>query len=74
MIPGLLGFFVGAILYGLTYTQVFPKIEAIAKVGSVVMPDLWNLNPYLFILAFGLMTLFLFYLIDRAGLFRKKEI
>jgi hypothetical protein len=31
------------------------------------MPDLWNLNPFLFILTFGLMSLLLFYLIDRVG-------
>jgi hypothetical protein len=62
------------VIYGLTYQQVFPQIAAIAKLGNVVMPDLWNLNPYLFILLFILITLFLFYLIDRAGLFRKKVV
>jgi hypothetical protein len=62
------------VIYGLTYQQVFPQIAAIAKIGNVVMPDLWNLNPYLFILLFILITLFLFYLIDRAGLFRKKPL
>lgn len=72
MIPGLLGFFTGAVIFGLTYQQVFPPIEKIAKIGSVVMPDLWNLNPYLFVLLFGLITVFLFYLIDRSGLYRKK--
>jgi len=62
------------VIYGLTYQQVFPQIAAIAKIGNVVMPDLWNVNPYLFILLFILITLFLFYLIDRAGLFRKKPL
>jgi uncharacterized membrane protein (DUF106 family) len=64
----------GAILYGLTYSQVFPKISALANYGSVVMPDLWNLNPYLVVLLFGLITVLLFYLIDRSGLHRKKQI
>ena len=63
----------GAVIYGLTYQQVFPKISAIANVGSVVMPDLWNINPYLTVLAFSLMALLLFYLIDRAGLQRKEK-
>jgi hypothetical protein len=67
IVPGLLGFLTGAIIYGLTYQAVFPKIEAIAKIGPVNMPDLWNLNPFLFILTFGLMSLLLFYLIDRVG-------
>ena len=63
----------GAILYGLTYQQVFPKIEAIAKIGNVVMPDLWHLNPYLFVLLFAMISVLLFYLIDRAGLHRNEK-
>ncbi|MBI3243082.1 MAG: hypothetical protein HYZ49_12385 [Chloroflexi bacterium] len=61
-------------IYGLTYQQVFPQISALAKLGNVVMPDLWNLNPYLFIVLFALITVLLFYLIDRAGLFRKDKL
>jgi hypothetical protein len=73
LVPGLLGFLVGAIVYGLTYQQVFPQISAIANLGNVVMPGLWNLNPYLTMLVFSLMALLLFYLIDRAGLQRKEK-
>jgi hypothetical protein len=61
------------VVYGLTYNDVFPRINALANFGNVVMPDLWNLNPYLFITVFALMALLLFYLIDRAGMQRKKE-
>jgi len=70
IVPGLFGFLVGAALYGLTYQYVFPAISAIANVGNVVIPDLWNLSPFLVVLFFTLMSLFLFYLIDRAGLHR----
>ncbi len=63
----------GAIIFGLTYQQIFPQISAIANLGNVVMPGLWNLNPYLTVLVFSLMTLLLFYLIDRAGLQRKDK-
>ena len=73
LVPGLLGFLVGAVIYGFTYQQVFPQISKIAAIGNVVMPDLWNLNPYLTVLAFSLMALLLFYLIDRAGLQRKEK-
>ena len=38
-------------LFGLTYQQVFPAISKIANLGNVVIPDLWNLNPYLTVLA-----------------------
>jgi len=73
LIPGFLGFLTGAAIFGLTYQKVFPKIEAIAKVGNVVIPDLWNLNPYLTVLLFAMMAVLLFYLIDRAGLIRNKS-
>jgi len=37
------------------------------------MPDMWNLNSFLFILLFTLITLLLFYLIDRMGMQRKAK-
>jgi len=73
LIPGFFGFITGAVLWGLTYDKVFPLLSKIANYGNVTIPDLWNVNPYLFILVFGLFCLLLFYLIDRAGLQRKKE-
>ncbi len=73
MIPGLLGFFTGAVIYGLTYQAVFPKIADIAKVGNVVIPDLWNLNPYLTVTLFGLISLLLFYAIDRSNFHRSEK-
>jgi len=69
-----LGFLTGAVIFGLTYQQVFPVISKIANVGNVVIPDLWNLSPFLTIVFFALFALILFYAIDRAGLFRKKSV
>jgi hypothetical protein len=40
----------------------------------VVIPDLWNLNPYLAVIAFDLMALLLFYLVERAGMQRKEKL
>lgn len=73
LVPGLLGFFVGAVIYGLTYQQVFPAISALANFGNTTMPDLWNISPFLTILAFALMSLLLFYLIERVGWQRKER-
>jgi len=72
LIPGLLGFLTGAVIYGLSYQQVFPAISAVANYGNAIIPDLWNVSPFLFILLFSLITLLLFYLIDRVGWQRKK--
>jgi uncharacterized protein len=74
LIPGFLGFLTGAVLFGLTYQQVFPPIEKLAKVGNVVIPDLWSLSPFLVVLFFGLFAILLFYLIDRAGMQRKNKL
>ncbi len=73
LIPGVLGFLVGAGVYGLTYQSVFPKISEIANSGNVVIPDLWNLSPFLTVVLFALLAVFLFYLIDRAGLHRNSK-
>ena len=69
----MLGFLTGAIIYGLTYQQVFPQISNLANFGGVVIPDLWNINPYLTVLAFSLMALLLFYFIDRMGMQRREK-
>ncbi|RJP50175.1 MAG: hypothetical protein C4583_11130 [Anaerolineaceae bacterium] len=73
IVPGLLGFLTGAVIYGLTYQQVFPQISALANYGNTIIPDLWNVSPFLFILMFFLMSLLLFYLIDRVGWQRKEK-
>ncbi|MBK8137194.1 MAG: YeeE/YedE family protein [Chloroflexi bacterium] len=73
LIPGLLGFLVGAIIFGLTYQSVFPAISAIANAGNIVIPDVLDVSPFLTVVVFALMSLFLFYLIDRAGLQRKNR-
>jgi len=73
LIPGFLGFLTGAAIFGLTYDKVFPPIERLAKVGNVVIPDLWNLSPFLVVLFFALVSILLFYLIDRAGMQRQKK-
>jgi len=72
LIPGLLGFITGAALFGLTYDKVFPPISKLLNYGSVVMPDLWNVNAMLVVFALALLALVLFYAIDRMGLHRSQ--
>jgi len=72
IVPGFLGFLTGALIFGLTYQQVFPVISGAANYGNTIIPDLWNVSPFLFILLFLLISLLLFYLIDRVGWQRKE--
>ena len=74
LVPGLLGFLVGAAIYGLIYPSVFPAISAIANSGNVVLSTLWDVNVWLLIGLFVSMSLLLFYLIDRVGLQRKDKL
>jgi hypothetical protein len=69
----MLGFLTGAILYGLTYSYVFPKISALANYGNTNLPDLWNINAGLAVVFFALLSIFLFYLIDRVGMQRSEK-
>lgn len=70
----MLGFLTGAAVYGLTYPQVFPQISKLADYGNTTFAAVWNLNVWLVITVFVLMSLLLFYLIDRAGLHRKDSL
>ena len=74
LVPGLLGFLVGAAIYGLIYPSVFPAIAAIANYGSIVAGQLFNVSDWLLIGLFAVMSVLLFYLIDRAGLHRKEKL
>ncbi|MCL4559424.1 MAG: hypothetical protein M1281_02270 [Chloroflexi bacterium] len=69
---GFLGLLTGAVLFGLTYQKVFPGIVKIANYGNVIVPDLWRVDPFLTMAAFGLICLFLFYLFEH-GLVRKER-
>jgi len=73
IVPGLLGFLTGAVIYGLIYPQVFPAISAAANYGNVVASQLLNVDAWLLVTLFALMSVVLFYLIDRAGLRRREK-
>jgi len=74
LIPGVLGFIVGAILFGLTYNTVFPVVSGITNLGMTYMPDLFNVSPWLLIAFFAAFSLLLFYILGKKGDPRKSEI
>jgi uncharacterized membrane protein len=74
LVPGLLGFTIGAAIYGLLYPQIFPQISALANYGSVIMPDMWQVSAALVIVFFTLFSLVLFYAIDRAQAQREDKL
>lgn len=70
---GILGLIAGAILFGLTYQQVFPPIAKIANLGNVTLPGLWNLDPMLVVAVFAVAVLLLFYFLEH-GLRRRDKL
>ncbi|RMF01610.1 MAG: hypothetical protein D6768_10260 [Chloroflexi bacterium] len=63
----MLGFLVGAILFGLTYGSVYPAVSAIANLGNTYMPDLFNANAWLLIVLLALVSAYLFYILGKKG-------
>lgn len=73
MLPGLLGFLAGALIYGATYPAVFPKIAAIQNLGNTILPQWLEINLWLTIAFFVLITLTFFYFLERHGDLRKDK-
>ncbi len=73
MIPGLLGFLTGAVLYGASYQQVFPSISKLVNLGAAILPGVFDVNLWLVILLFVVITLTLFYFLERHGELRKSK-
>jgi hypothetical protein len=65
IVPGMLGMFFGALMFGLTYNQVYPALSKIANSGPVTLPDVLNVNHWLVIAIFAVIALILFYVVDR---------
>ncbi|MBD3274135.1 MAG: YeeE/YedE family protein [Candidatus Marinimicrobia bacterium] len=68
LIPGGLGFMVGAYLFGDTYTTVFTKLSSIGNIGQVTIPTWLNVNHWLVIIFFVQMTLVLFYFLEKKAI------
>jgi len=56
LIPGLLGFLVGGVLFGATYQSVFMKISTIGSYGQQTLSDILHVNHWLFVSLFVLCT------------------
>jgi len=67
----MLGFLAGAVLYGVTYANVFPAISAIANVGSTTLPTVLDVDLWGSVLFFVLVALTLFYFLERHGQLRR---
>lgn len=65
LIPGLLGFLAGAVLFGATYQSFFLPIKGIGNYGANALSALWGVNHWLLILLFAQFTVGAFYLFEK---------
>ena len=65
LIPGGLGLYSGAVVYGLEYERVIPWITRFGNVGNVTFAGLLHVEPWLVVLLFTEVTLLVFYVVER---------
>ncbi len=68
-----MGFLTGAMIYGSIYPNVFPTISAIANFGSTILPQALDVNLWLTVLFFVLVSITLFYFLEKFGQLRKDK-
>jgi hypothetical protein len=69
----MLGFLTGGLIFGAAYPVIFPPINALINLGSTILPTALDVNLWLSILLFVLITLTLFYFLDKSGALRKDK-
>lgn len=70
----MLGFLAGALLFGAAYPTIYPPISRIITLGSATLPAWLDINLWLTIFLFVLMTVTLFYFLEKSGASRKDKI
>ena len=74
LIPGMLGFLTGAVIFGLTYRSFMPQLKELLSLGAVPLPELLNVSAGLSVAVFALMFLLVLYVLDRTRAGRKDRL
>lgn len=69
LVPGMLGLFVGALVYGAGYDRVMPVLARLGHVGAVTFADLMHADAGWLVLVFAELTALLFYALERVPFF-----
>jgi hypothetical protein len=72
LIPGGVGLFTGAVVYGLVYEQMMPVLSRWGRAGNVTFSDVTHVEPWLVTALFVELTLGTFYWIERGRLVRAR--
>ena len=66
LVPGVLGLLSGAVLYGLGYERIMPRLATVARLGEVTMSGVLHVEPWLVVLVFAEASLLVLMLTKRA--------
>jgi hypothetical protein len=67
LVAGGLGLYMGAVVFGMTYPYVYPRVATVANLGSVTVMQALHVDGWLVVILFSEITLLLFYAIERGS-------
>jgi uncharacterized membrane protein YedE/YeeE len=65
LVPGVLGLYVGAVIYGLAYDRVMPSLARWSRIGAITFAEMLRAEPWLVVALFVEVVLLVFYVIER---------
>jgi hypothetical protein len=73
LIPGGLGLYTGAVVYGLAYERVMPVLSGWGRAGNPTFSDLLHVEPWLVIVMFAEVACLTFYVVERGAFTRPRR-
>lgn len=67
VIPGGLGLYTGAVVFGVWYPRMMPRLAGWARAGEVTLADWLHVEPWLLLALFVETTLITFYILERGS-------
>lgn len=67
LVAGGLGLYTGAIVFGLTYSAVYPTVANVGDLGPITMMQALHVDAWLVVVLFWELALLLFYAIERGA-------
>ena len=65
LVPGALGLYVGAVVFGWLYPVVMPRLTRLANFGPVTLAEALGIDPWLAVVLAWEVVLLLFYVLER---------
>lgn len=65
LVPGVLGLLTGAVVYGLSYEKIMPRLATSLRLGEVTIPALLHVEPWLVVIVFAEVAILIFALTRR---------